>query len=47
MLRSLWDACALLWILAHEQEDPEDGEERIATAACALPRNDRGEAAVA
>ena len=59
MLRTLWDLCAMMWILAHEQEDPEDGEERsfaalrmttgerIATAACALPRNDRGEAAVA
>ena len=56
MIRALWDACVLLWILAHEVEDPEDGEERsfaalgmttgerIATAACALPRNDREEA---
>ena len=35
MLRSLWDACALLWILAHEREDPEDGEERIATSSVA------------
>ena len=47
MIMALLDALALVWIMAHEQEDPEDGEERIATAACALPRNDREEAAVA
>ena len=33
----------MLRILANEVEDPEDGEERIATPACALVRNDRGE----
>lgn len=44
MLRDLLDALVLIWILAHEQEDPDDGEERIATPACALARNDRREA---
>ena len=80
MIMALLDALALVWIMAREQEDPEDGgelwplpgaeegrsapvqrsenrrnsespngfpgtarreKERIATAACALPRNDR------
>ena len=35
MLRSFWDACVLLWILAHEQEDPDDGEERLYTSSVA------------
>ncbi len=34
----------MLRILANEVEDLDDGEERIATPACALARNDRGEA---
>ena len=32
MIRALWDACVLLWILAHEVDDPEDGEERTLPA---------------
>ena len=44
MIMALLDALALVWIMAREQEDPEDGEERIATPACAPVRNDRGEA---
>ena len=44
MLRSFWDACVLLWILAHEREDPEDGEERIYTSSggCAATFPSRG-----
>lgn len=33
----------MLRILANEVEDLDDGEERIATPACALVRNDREE----
>ena len=35
----------MLRILANEVEDTQDGEERIATLACALVRNDRKEGA--
>ena len=35
MIGMLWDACVLLWILAHEKEDPDDGEERIYTSSVA------------
>ena len=34
----------MLRILANEVDDLDDGEERIATPACALARNDRREA---
>lgn len=34
---------SMLRILAHEVEDQQDGEERIATPSCATVRNDRGE----
>ncbi len=33
----------MLRILANEVEDPQDGEERIATPSCATVRNDREE----
>ena len=35
MIMALLDALALVWIMAREQEDPEDGEERIATSSVA------------
>ena len=35
---------SMLRILANEREDPQDGEERIATPSCATVRNDRKEA---
>ena len=51
MIMALLDALALVWIMAREQEDPEDGEERIYTSSVAsgdtFPsrgRHDRGEA---
>ena len=47
MIHMLWYVATMLRILANEREDPEDGEERIATPACVPVRNDREEAAVA
>ena len=35
MIMALLDALALVWIMAREQEDPEDGEERIYTSSVA------------
>ena len=37
MIMALLDALALVWIMAHEQEDPEDGEERSVRAADCRP----------
>ena len=44
MIHMLWYVASMLRILANEVEDLDDGEERIATPACALARKDRREA---
>ena len=49
-MRMILDALALLWILAREKEDPEDGEERTlpvlrTTSPCRGGRGNGKEAA--
>ena len=44
-MRTLLEALALIWLIAHEQIDPDDGEERDAGRYLATLGDGRKEAA--
>lgn len=43
-MRTLLEALALIWLIAHEQIDPDDGEERDAGRYLAMMETHREEA---